>query len=330
MYFLTNPLVQLALYHFDQLPNPTPSIQQSDLFFSTFGPGNLFQATDRPFERFCDYEELLVLLQNRNPQKYEQVHKGTPFFFLAWLAFDLRNYEKALYYHDASISEDVRNDGGNWTNLPGALFLRLTTGPHVAERVIRLIRQQLSVQIDRFNTISGLAPLNIELFINRFVDRLMQTAPTRTIISAFYVFLLEATERLIELRLKSTQGSSLGPVISHLFSGGLIFESLLKYLYPTNNNGTQIKTLGQIFQTDAFRSDFGTGMQTTADSLQDILDEVIDNSLLTSFRTASKLRNTTGHNLVWDNIFYSTRNYEILVEQSLNAFFYLIEKKFIR
>ena len=328
MYFLTDPLVQLALYHFDQLP--TPAVQQEDWFFSTFGPGNLLHATDRPFERFRDYEDLLQLLQSRNPHKYEQVHKGTPFFFLAWLAFDLRNYEKTLYYLDAAISEDVRNAGGNWTDLPGALFLRLTTDPHVAERVIRQIRQLLSGQIDRFNALSGLAPLNIDVFIDRFAVRLMQTASTRTIISALYVFLLEAAERLIELRLKSTQGSSLGPVIAHLFSGGLIFESLLKYLYPTKNNGGPVKTLRQVFQTNAFIADFGTGIKTSADSLQDILDAATDNSLLTAFCTASKLRNTTGHNLVWDNIFHSTSNYEVLIDQSLNALLYLIERKFIR
>ena len=329
MYFLTDPLIRLALYHFDQLP--TPCIPQEEWFFSTFGPGNLLHAADRPFERFRDYEDLLQLLYRRDPVKYEQVHKGTPFFFLAWLAFDLRNYEKALYYLDAAISEDVRNAGNNWTNLPGALFLRLTTtAPHKAERVIRQTRQLLSGQIDRFNTISGLAPLDIDLFIDRFVFRLMQSASTRTIISALYVFLLEAAERLVELRLKSIQGSSIGPVIVHLFSGGLIFESLLKYLYPQKNNGYPVKTLGQVFQTNTFVADFGTGIQTSADSLQDILDAVTDNSLLTGFCTASKLRNTTGHNLIWGNIFHTTSNYETLVNQSLNALLYLIERKFIR
>ncbi len=328
MYFLTDPLVQLALFHFDQLP--TPAIAEGDWFFSTFGPGNLLQATDRPFERFCDYEELLRLLQNRNPNKYEQLHKGTPFFFLAWLAFDLRNYTKTLYYLDAAISEDVRNAGDNWINLPGALFLRLSPNPNVAERVIRQIRQLLSAQKDRFNAISGLAPLDIDLFIHRFIDRLMQTPSTRTIISALYVFLLEAAERLLELRLKSIQGSSLGPVIAHLFSGGLIFESLLKYLYPTKNNGDPVKTLGQVFQTNAFVADFVTGIQTSADTLQDILNAATDNTLFTAFCTASKLRNATGHNLVWDNIFHLPYNYEILVNQSMNALLYLIERKFIR
>ena len=67
MNFLTDPLVQLALHHFDNL-----NVADGDWFFSTFGPGNLVNATDRPHERFDDYESLLKLLQERNQRKYEQ------------------------------------------------------------------------------------------------------------------------------------------------------------------------------------------------------------------------------------------------------------------
>lgn len=328
MYFLTDPLVRLALSFFDELS--AHDVQRADQFFSTFCPGNALNVTDRPFERFCDYEDLLRLLRHRNAEKYELIHKGTPFFFLAWTAFDIRNYEKALYYIDAGISEDVRNVGNDWLNRPGALFLRLTTQPHIAERVIFQIRQLLSSQIDRFNTISDLSPVTIDLLIEKFVARLMQTPPTRTIISALYVYLLEANERLTELKLKSTEGSSLGPVITHLFSGGLIFESLMKYLYPHNDNGAPAKTLGEIFQTNLFISDFMAGIQTSADRLQDILNAAGDNTLFTAFCTISKLRNTTGHNLVWDNIFDSATNYQSLVDQSVNAILYIVEQKFIR
>lgn len=325
MHFLTDPLVGLALNHFDAI-----EIEQADSFFSTFGPGNLINATDRPHERFNDYETLLSLLRERNRQKYEQVHKGTPFFFLAWLAFDLRNYEKALYYLDAAISEDVKNSGQRWINLPGALFLKLTTQRHVAERVIEQIRTLLVEQLNRFNSISNLSTISPDGFIDKFITRLMQDSSTRTIISALYIFLFEYKERQTELCLRSTEGSSLGPIIAHLFSGGLIFESLLKNLYPTEDNGDRIKTLGKIYQTTAFQSDFGSGVQTSADTLQEILDAVNDNSLLTAFCTTSRIRNTTGHNLVWDNIFNSSQNYEILSNQIINAIFYVVEKKFVR
>jgi len=135
MNFLSDPLVELALKHFDNLDATDVAI--GDWFFSTFGPGNLLNATDRPQERFNDYESLLKLLQERNQQKYDRIHKGTPFFFLSWLAFDLRNYEKALYYLDASISEDLKNGKVDWINRPGADFLKLATKPHVAQRVIK-------------------------------------------------------------------------------------------------------------------------------------------------------------------------------------------------
>jgi hypothetical protein len=325
MNFLTDLLVELALHHFDNL-----DVTQGDWFFSTFGPGNVVNATDRPHERFTDYESLLKLLQERNNQKYDQIHKGTPFFFLSWLAFDLRNYEKALYYLDAAISEDIRNVKADWINRPAADLLKLSTGPHVAERVIRNIRELLTRQLDRFNSVSALGSFNLESFINKFVTNFMQNSSTRTIISSFYVFLLEDTERLVELRLKSTEGGSIGPIISHLFSGGLIFESLLKNLYPNKDNGAPVKTLVDVFCTNTFQADFGKGFQTSAISLQEILNGIVDNSMLTAFSTTAKVRNTTGHNLVWDNIFDSMENYKTIMNQIVNALLFVIERKFIR
>lgn len=249
---------------------------------------------------------------------------------MSWLAFDLRNYEKALYYLDAAISEDVKNAGTNWINLPGAQFLKLSTQPHVAERVIKNIRELLTRHLDRFNSISSLAPINLNDFVAKFITNFMHNSSSRTIISAFYVFLLEHTERLVELRLKSTEGSSIGPIISHLFSGGLIFESSLKILYPRKDNGDPVRMLGDVFYTSTFQTDFGKGFQTTAISLKEVLDGIVDSSLVTAFSTTARIRNTTGHNLVWDNIFDSIANYESIMNQVVNALLFVIERKFIR
>src|SRR5206468_2429544 len=74
MNFLTPPLVQLALHHFDHIESTAPDwVTRGDWFFSTFGPGNAIYATDRPHERFSDYEVLLKLLQNRDSAKYEAI-----------------------------------------------------------------------------------------------------------------------------------------------------------------------------------------------------------------------------------------------------------------
>ena len=329
MYFLSNPLIELALVHFDRL-ELKDKVKEGDWYFSTFGPGNIINATDRPHERFSDYETLLNLLHKRDQQKYEKIHKGTPFFFLSWLAFDLRNYEKALYYLDAAISEDVKNFGATWVNLPGAQYLKLSTQPHVAERVIKNMRELLTRHLGRFNSISFIDPINLNDFVAKFITNFMHNSSSRTIISAFYIFLLEHTERLVELRLKSTEGSSIGPIISHLFSGGLIFESILKILYPRKDNGDLVMTLGDVFYTSTFQTDFGKGFQTCALSLKKVLGGIVDNSLLTAFSTTARVRNTTGHNLVWDNIFDSISNYESIMNQIVNALLFVIERKFIR
>jgi len=88
--------------------------------------------------------------------------------------------------------------------------------------------------------------------------------------------------------------------------------------------------LGDVFYTSTFQTDFGKGFQTSAISLKEVLDGIVDNSLLTAFSTTARVRNTTGHNLVWDNIFDSTANYESIMNQIVNALLFVIERKFIR
>ena len=77
-----------------------------DALFVEHIPGHLGEEIDRPFELFSDHETLLQILRNDDPVKYQTIHKGTPFFFMAWTAYDMRNFEKALFYLDAAIAED--------------------------------------------------------------------------------------------------------------------------------------------------------------------------------------------------------------------------------
>lgn len=327
MYFLTGPLVELARRCYQNLE--ITEAESGDSFFSTFGPGNIIQFTDKPFERFSDYEELLNTLQQDDPEKYKSLHKGTPFYFLSWLAFDLRNFEKALFYIDAAISEDIRRCRDGWMNLPAASFLTLTDPEaQVARRTIEKIRNLLAQELDRFNAVSGLPPITIQQFRERFVKVLLENDPQkRTIITAFYTFLLEFRERYRELQLRSITGGSIQPFITHLFKGGLILESLLKHLYPTKDDGAPATTLGEIFKTEAFKADFVSKVDTSSHSLQQIVEDIQGDTMKSAFNTTAKLRNTTGHNLVWDDIFDPTP-YKALFIQELNALLYLVAVKF--
>lgn len=334
MYFLKNSLVEIARQQYVVLAATDPTA--ADRFFETFGPGQRFSFDpeggyfpDQPFERFSDYEEFLKLLQKLDLQKYQQIHKGTPFYIMAWLAFDLRNYEKALFYMDAAISEDIRKSPHAWIYEPASSFLTLNSASQVSQLTIESIRKRLEEQLQRFSHISGLPPLSLEQFIEQFVKVLIRDVSKRTIISALYVYLLEYEERHQELRLRSIEGGSIGPVVKHLFTGGVIFESLLKPFYPVQDNGKPVETLGDVFKSSAFINDFGAGFTTSARSLQSILDAVSDNLCPTAFRTTAKLRNTTGHNLIWDDVFANPQQYSILFHQEVNALLYLISAKFL-
>jgi hypothetical protein len=57
------------------------------------------------------------------------------------------------------------------------------------------------------------------------------------------VYMLEFEKHNAEMRLRSSYGGSIKPFLLHLFSGGLIFESLLKSSYGSVGN-----TLGTYLQ----------------------------------------------------------------------------------
>lgn len=328
--FYTDEKIAQARLSFRQLVIKGP--EDGDRFFEAFSPGNTIDIADRPFERFEDYEMLLQIIKKDDATKYELIHKGTPFYFLAWTAFDLKNYEKAVFYMDAAILEDMRKDSVNWLNNPASQFLTLNhQGNQSAARITKDLNDKLEQEINRFNSISS-NYLNKNDFVEKFVKSLVgnNSKTNHSIITALYSFFLEFDERINELGLRSNKGGSIELVLTFLFKGGLIFESLLKYLYPKKDNGSNCRNIGDIFHTTTFRSDFSNGIQTTANSLQEILNSIgSGNDTITAFSTTGKLRNTVGHNLVWDDVFYDPNNFKKLYEQQINAIFYLIKKKFL-
>jgi len=315
--------------------------RSGDRFFEQFGVGNLLSFPDSPYERFCDYEELLKMLYKENPDKYQLIHKGTPFYYMSWLAFDFRDFEKALFYIDAAISEDIRAHQHSptpdeWLNSPGSAILTFRdTGQQVAQRTIVEIKECLSQQLDRFNSISR-ETWRLDDFINRFVLCLLKDNTKRTIVTAFYVFLLEFKDRFTQLQLRSSMGGAIAPFISHLFRGALIVESLLKECYPTITKTTKKVTamvppdkLGDILQCPEFSQDFHLQIsKISAASLEEILAGITSDTAEIAFITAGKIRNTTAHNLVWDDVFDSAEKYQKIYHQIINALLYLIAKKF--
>lgn len=328
-YFLALDKIAAARLIFQQLKIVNP--ETGDRFFEAYGPGNVLNFVDRPYERFNDYEQLLNILYSDDPFKYRKLHKGTPFFFLGWAAFDMQNYTKAVYYLDNAISEDMRSFPDKWEGTEGTNALKLFLNEHSpVYRVIKNLREVLEEEIKRFNSNTS-NNLTIDGLVRNFVSNLLKikkNKSARSIVTALYTFVFEFQDRYKEVKLRSGSGGSIEPVIAHLFKGGLIFESLLKQLYSTKSNGAPTETLGDIFSTSNFKNDLLRNVSQSSSALKDILKSIKTNDLQTAFNATAQLRNTTGHNLIWDDIFDQPNNYKKLYDQIMNAIFFVIVKKY--
>lgn len=334
-----------ALLAFDQLQICGP--EDGDKYFEGFGVGNTLFVIDRPYERFLCYEFLLSQIQLRDIKKFKSVHKGTPYYLLAWTAFEIRNYSKAVFYMDLALGEDIRKSTASFpedkirealNNPGGNLWKLIPDGPAI------VIIQQLQGIIE--NTLSSFKNRTSEEllksdFVDKFVvESLIKNEKNRSLISALYSFIVEADDLTETLKIRSQNISSIEPYLMNLFKGGLIFETLLKVMATQkswvvtqgrgrNNPPVAIEGFKRCQDFLTFFSLSASDLTTSGTDLSSILAGAIDDSMKVSFSVTAQLRNLSGHDLRRDDIFQNPDDYKKLVEKELNAIYFIIKKGFI-
>lgn len=311
-------------------------IGQEDIFFSNpgFVPGRVSDGPDRviqPQESLIGYEDLLAQIRRVLPKRYPIMHKGTPFYLMGWLAYEMRNFEKGVFYMDAALSEDTKNDPSGWTDAPAAAFIFLNDHhpKAVANGITFQARNEIDSHLTRFSSESGLG-LDIGTLVDKFFRPHARDAAYRSIITSLLTFLLEGKDLQLQIGLRSHHGGSLEPFLTHLFKGGLIFESLLKRKYGASGN-----TLGPYL--NAGKADLSLSSKplykemSTPIKLEDI-PAFLQNWSGKDFHEraiaiAYAVRNTTGHDLGWQDIFTEDL-YKVLFDGIVNAIFWVIKKAY--
>ncbi len=305
-----------------------------DKLFEDFGPGSSDAATE-PFERYHDYELMLLLLKQENADKYEQLHKGTPFFFLGWLAFQMRNYEAANFYLAAAIKEDQRKSNGQpfevWIENPAGKLVQLKQYGHPADIVVMVTRTFIQNALVNFavNTSSDL--INTDVFVEKFVREFLKQE-NYALITALYSFVMEFEERYHYLHLTGANIASVDPVIQHLFRGGRIFETIAKHYYPKKDSGGMIDNMGGLPMSREFRRDFPDvkqeSMSVPVTSLEEIVATSTNFDTATTFSNIAKIRNLSGHHMLSDEAaMIDIEGYKKLYEQEITAILQLISKQ---
>lgn len=344
IYFILGNKEVLPFYFLDfsKIPSARLTFQQleiidylsGDRYFETYGPGIAVDINIQPFEVFNDYKNLLRILIYDNEQKYREIHKGTPFYFMAWSAFRMKNYEDAVFYMDAAISEDERKIKGrkfkDWIKDPGGRFLTLDDQEgQVAKEITLQLRARVEIELKEFNNTSGLRKIEFSKFINHFVLAIAKNRNKRSIITALYSFILEFSDRFDMLSLRSKIGGSLEPILTHLFKGCLVVESILKTKYPRFKRGT----LGDILRDTVVKKHLGVKSPTAIGKvdLSDIKKYLGEKSKYeeTNFNITYGIRNTAGHNLGWTDIFDNPKIYENLYKSIIQTIFWTIYKLYL-
>ena len=299
-----------------------------DALFEKYGVGNTLDIKDRPFERLNSYLFLIDTLRTANSTKYHKMHKGTPFYFIGWLAFDIRNYPVANFYIAAAVVEDRRNSA-NWINGPAAGNLLLDGNTNTsAKRIVETLTIKVEDELRIFSR-DTTESISLSNFTGKFIKPLLQ-GRQYSLVTGLYSWVLEFEENYKSLLLAGTGGSK-ETILTHLFKGCLLFETLLKHYYPDPGaTGKEDgRTLGNLFHDNRFLSDFSlvAAPDTRANLLQDIVNASTALDTNTVFSNTARLRNTTGHKIIWDNPFTSPDVYEKLYKQIATALLYVVAKK---
>jgi hypothetical protein len=253
------------------------------------------------------WEQILAVVKSVDPLRYQGLHKGTPFYWLGVASYLLEDYHRAVSYIDSAVAEDLHFDPARWVNLPAGLFLRLDIGSplQAALPLVRHARASFEDVLLRIRSAGGVA-LGLDDLVKKLVSPAVATSPElRSAVSAMHTYMLEYETRHRQLELSSAHESSGEAIFLHLFSGAVLFETLLR----TCSLGSSISgsSLNSYLTTPAIRAQLGLpssfgGMGQVG--LADVLAKTRAAAGKMPFNgravwTVWGLRNTVGHSLAW-------------------------------
>lgn len=273
-------------------------------FFARFGLSHLL-ATGQFFQALDKGEAILHLCHRLNNDLYSRMHKGLMFYFMGIAAYRIHAFSLAIYYIDAAVSEDLRNEPENFKS-PSKLFLRLEgeEDKQAAKELVQHAQGRIENLITLYNEKIQEYSLNFpQLSITDIRKYLLEPASvsmqpdTRSLATTFITFFLEFDYFYFQLMIRKEIGTN-EPFFTHLFKGCLLFESLLKKNPKIKTNaGTLEKLLGDLSNSLGIPKQVKIGSATLENVLKEV--QTADDSYISAIAITGKLRNTLGHNIGW-------------------------------
>lgn len=270
-------------------------------------------AIDRGLELFESYRAA-------DPATYSTEHKGSPMYALGYAAYASHDYPSASLFFDAAVAEDIRKFGVG-ADKPALLFMRLEDKDQqvLASKIILDIIQVVQHLIGNYCARPGHIPINLDEVRTHFLKPLIASpdAHKRSLITAFISFIAEWRYRARQIGL--VEGGSREPFFLHLFRGCLLFESLLKESGRRTTSGLPV--LSRMLRL--YENELGIVAASIDQSSTDIDRKIraatSNMAMQQTIEITNQLRNTFGHNIVWEVPALNAGSYNILVENIASA-----------
>jgi len=204
---------------------------QADLFFAKYGVGNVTAGSHIPFERKIAYELLLEILISLDPVQYHSIHKGSPYYFIGWTAYQYHDFAQSIFYMDAAVSEDLKfpDVQAKTAVRPSLEFFLLKSTSLPSGLAVHLDIKNVITETLQDYMNNGGGTITIVDFCDKFVaDLLYNGIEGRSLLTSLYTFLMEYQEKKKQILLRSNTGGSIQSFLDHLFDGARILESLLE------------------------------------------------------------------------------------------------------
>jgi hypothetical protein len=282
---------------------PAGDIKASTEFFSRFRFSQML-VEGNYFDVLVKADELYQLCKSVNEKAFIGIHKGGLFYWMGLASYLIHDFTSAIFYIDAAVSEDIKNDNSNIS--PAHLFLQLEGedkrhfGKNLAldaeSKVNKLIQQYNSRLVSSSDKANKLTIDDVRNYLLRPLSQ--STDPgKRSLATTFITFFIEFDFRYVQFQMRNEQGTN-ESLYLHLFKGCLLFESLLK-----NNKIHPVKgrTLKPVSKELSGYLNLPKAFNISEDYLKDVYlkDDIHDDSISNAIITTGRLRNTLGHNIGW-------------------------------
>jgi hypothetical protein len=307
----------------------------ADRFFEKYGVGNKIIVTENPLERTAAYELLLYILNSYEEKQFSKIHKGTPYYFIAWTAYQSSFFEKALFYMDAAVSEDLKiyEKRGKKTTPSMSFFLLEENKESVGFFTLDVNNSSIFTKTLREFSSNSKLEFKREDFIEMFVKPILfGDNKHRSLLTALYGFFLEYQIYERQVFLRSSDGGSIEPFLNHLLKGARILESILEL-----KSGKMLNLYQKIAklksQIEITQKHFDSnGALKTLEHAKNSFNELSANGNTfqdCNFVPSYIIRNTTGHSLLWTDEFKTNQSYLILYQCLTNSILWSIYKLWI-